>query len=336
MSQFKYQMLSYPERCSWKQVNLPDAWDSFICDTLFNKDRSVFEDTVAKFTTDLAGLRNVYCYYRQQKRKVTENDHFRPTFTLWLNELVHSISVLPGWGVNVRNRTIDKLEFSVHLNIDGAAPQTVGVRGHEDVVIKNGDDDIKIIGEYKAPFCAMLCSPAGALFHSALSQIPPTAEITSTATAAQSDGGKPWYVSFLTDGFALRLSFASEELDTVTQDLPTVYTSSNACFLAPRRFTETMLYMLAVKVTNDPHIDFATVSDIEVDESNCLPAVDKGDDEEDGGRYYTDGYDDYWQFLEDEEEEVQRLNYLLESSSSRAIRLSKYALKNMGTRDLVI
>jgi hypothetical protein len=170
----------------------------------------------------------------------------------------------------------------------------------------------------------------------ALGRSPPTAEITSTATAAQSDGDKPWYVSFLTDGFALRLSFASEELDTVSQDLPTVYTSSNACFLEPRRFTETMLYMLAVKVTNDPHIDFATVSDIKVDENNSAPAVDKGDDEEDGGPYYADGYDDYWQFLEDEEEEVERLNYLLESSSSRAIRLSKYALKNLGTRSLVI
>lgn len=388
MSQFKYQMLAAPEHCGWKQVRLPDSMLDFVCATLFGGDTAALGETLETYGTHLRKLRDVYGYHREHRRRVNENQHFRPTFTLWLGHLLHSIS--PSWEVNVKNRGAEKLSFTALLSTQGDPnPAVVDVKGHEDVMIKcNGH--VLILGEYKTPFSALYPSERAQQFYqAALSQMyaemqgfmgksrgtaPPTAmaETAAAVAADSSEESQLWCVSFLTDGFALRVSLASKQhLAADTQGLPTVYTSANASVLDPCSFTATILYMLAVTITNDPQIDFAASSDVNVAVNQTFPAtddgpdgdgpngtgeedhqsprdptrsshhtVDEGDEEEDGGSYTVDRYvmtrdDDYLEFLEAEEEEVDRLNSLLASSFAKEGRLSKHALQTLGTRSLV-
>lgn len=391
MSRFQYPMLTFPGRCSWKQVNLPSSMHDFVCTTLFGSDTAIFDETLTTYGAYLGKLRDVYGYRRHNSGRVDENNHFRPTFTLWLGHLLNAIS--SSWEVEVKNLSTGVLSFAANLKVEGMPDSVLtDVRGHEDVLILH-NHRVQIIGEYKTPFSAMWPSQeAQTLYHAALSQmyaemqgfirtpphtssIPTTmAETAAAITTVSSEGSisenKLWYVSFLTDGFALRVSLASKPSTGDDQELPTVYTSSNTRFLDTGIFTETILYMLAVTMTNDPLIDVAASSDFnEATVHSTLPANDgpsvngpgaggpshrspsyptrspqhavgEGGDEDceldNADRFVVTWNDDYLQFLEAEEEEVDRLNSLLAASFGKEGRLSKHALKTLGTRSLVI
>ena len=282
------------------------------------------------------------------------------------------------------------LAFQALLHKESGPPQRMTVNGHEDFVIRQRGQ-ILVLGELKSPFAALCPDAILSLRRSALSQMnaklqgfmaaadvstidmDTTADVTAAAPPALNEPSedrsapkKKSFVSLITDGFVLRVSFGCPHVRLVeNQQLPPVYTSDDASFLDPRRFTELMLFAVAA-ATEQPDVDVAEATkdffsaaigsenasdaDAEHPPSRSRPPDRGSRDDRQGDATFAHDEEDclydesapddedcvtwdsrYEEFLEEERRAVGRLNALLDPSY-----LSEFSLQKLGTRHPVL
>eukprot|EP01033_Poteriospumella_lacustris_P013073 gene13073-9362_t len=280
MSNFRYETIAEPLLCPWKEMSLlSESTKEFVVGTLFGGNAAVYDDVVNQFAGDLEAIRNVFCYYRGIDEEVGENKRFRPLFVLWLGALMRSIpadSDDQRCTVLVKEHGSKPLSFQATLKMENGR-RPMKVKGHEDLVVRQ-EGRILVLGELKSPFTALCPDAILSLRANALSQMYAelqgfmaaavrtigTETAAGVAAAAPTAAADPAEVraaskkiSFITDGFVLRVSFGCPHVQLVAQQqLPPVYTSDNSSFLGSVEFTELMLFTVAA-ATGQCAIDFA-------------------------------------------------------------------------------
>jgi hypothetical protein len=321
---------------------LPASTKELVVRTLFAGNETMYVDVVGQFASNLERIRDVFGYYRVIGKGIGENKEFRPLFILWLGALIRAI---PTDG--------ELSEWEALLLKESGPPQRMTVNGHEDFVIRQRGQ-ILVLGELKSPFAA-LCPDANLpLRRSALSQMyadlqgfmaaadvstidmDTAADVAAAAPPAlngpsedRSAPKKKSFVSVITDGFVLHVSFGCPHVRLVeNQQLPPVYTSDDASFLDPRRFTELMLFAVAA-ATEQPDVDVAEATkdffSVEVGPANAPDDDTEQPPSSEKDCLTWDDSDE--EFLEEERIEVGRLNALLDPSY-----LSEFTLQKLGKR----